>query len=56
MESEYNMNRYKDYNYYEKSLPHKDKKETEKIYQTYIGYTCWDMLEKVFGIDFPDTI
>lgn len=55
-ESEYKMDRYQELNYYEKSLPHRKKKEIEQIFQSYVGYTCWDSLEIEFGIKFPDTI
>ncbi len=58
-EFKYKLKRYEtDYNYYEKSLPHRAgrRDEIEKIMSSYCGYTTWQKIEEKFCITFPDTI
>lgn len=55
MESKYNMNRYYNKEYFEKSLPHRKKEKIESIYETYIGYTFWNVIQSEFDIEFPNT-
>ncbi len=42
------MDRYKDYEYYRKSLPHRTDPEIKKIMDTYIGYIFWEKIQKTF--------
>ena len=54
----YNLENYKKIEYYKKSLPHRDELETQKIMDSYIGFTTWEKINNLFDntIDYPDTI
>ena len=54
----YNLENYKKFEYFEKSLPHRDKLKTKEIMDTFIGFTTWEKINILFdnNIDYPDTI
>lgn len=50
------MNNYKNTEYLKRSLPHRNYSIIERIAKTFIGYTFWEDVGKVFSIEYPDTI
>ena len=53
----YELTRYEDLDYYEKNLPHRNKKEDfQKFRDSYCGYTTWTKISNILKIKFPDTI
>ena len=54
----YNLENYKKFEYFKKSLPHRDKLKTKEIMDTFIGFTTWEKINILFdnNIDYPDTI
>jgi hypothetical protein len=50
------MCNYDKFEYYRKSLPHRDDQTIQRVLNTFIGYTFWDDVAKKFNPSFLDTI
>ncbi|MGD1820457.1 MAG: hypothetical protein ACPKOI_11370 [Pleomorphochaeta sp.] len=50
----YDFSVYKNFEYFQKNLPYRNKQSIEKAYQSFIGYCTWDEISNKLGIIFSD--